>query len=127
MTMRLAGKSAILGWAAMLALAALPAGAQGQKSAEQISADIAQRYKTQVLRVTPIDNNGKPAYAVRVLSPGGDFDDAYRVVTLVVDAGTGELVAQFRHRTSGYDVSGARLRLPGADGSGDAIRRETFR
>jgi hypothetical protein len=113
--------------AAALLLAPAPVAAQGQKTAEQVSAEIAQRYKTQVLRVTPISNDGKPAFAVRVLSPGGDYDDAFRVVTLVVDAGTGELIPQFRHRTSGYDASGALLRLPVADGSGDAIRRETFR
>ena len=116
----------VLGAAALL-LAPAPAGAQGQKTAEQVSAEIAQRYKTQVLRVTPVSNDGKPAFAVRVLSPGGDYDDAFRVVTLVVDAGTGELIPQFRHRTSGSDASGALMRLPGADGSGDAIRRETFR
>lgn len=125
MGLRLASFGAILA-AAALAFAAQPALAQ-QKTAEQVSAEIAQRYKTQVLRVTPMTLDGKPAYAVRVLSPGGDFDDAFRVVTLMVDAGTGELVPQFRHRTSGYDVPGAQLRLPGADGSGDAIRRETFR
>ncbi len=117
----------ILGAFAALALASPPVAAQAQKSVQQISADIAQRYKAQVLRVTLMDGGGKPAYAVTVMSPGGDYDDAFRVVTLVVDGATGELIPQFRHRTSGYDVPGARLRLPGADGSGDAIRRETFR
>ena len=41
--------------------AAEPALAQ-QKTAEQVAADIAQRYKTQVLRVTPMTLDGKPAW-----------------------------------------------------------------
>ena len=41
-----------------------------------------------------------------------DFNDAFRVATIAVDAETGKLISQFRHLASGYDLSGAPRYVP---------------
>jgi hypothetical protein len=116
---------------ALLALA-LPALAARTAPAEVLSADkageaVAQRYGVQVLRVTPVEVDGAPAFAVVVMNPGGNFNEAFQVNTLVVDARTGALVSQFRHRAAGYDLPDAADRTPPGDDVGSAVRRLTNR
>jgi hypothetical protein len=111
----------------LLALAA-PALAARAAPAETLSADkvkeaVAQRYGVQVLRVTPVEIDGVPAYAVVVMNPGGNFNEAFQVNTLMVDAQTGTLISQFRHRAAGYDLPDAADRSPPGDDIGSAVRR----
>ena len=92
---------------------------------EDISSAIAQRFNVKVLRVAPADQDGRKAYAVVVMNAGGNFNEAYRVSTLMVDAATGELIPQFRNNPVGYDLpEPANRAIP--DNSGGAIRRMTF-
>lgn len=117
------------GLVALLAVAAALFGAPPAfaKSPEAAAAALAERFAVKVLRVIPFERDGKQFYDVVVMNPGGNFDDAFKVTTLVVDAETGDLVAQFRTQNSGYDLpEAANRQLPG-DESGAAIRRETFR
>jgi hypothetical protein len=116
----------------MLLAIAAPLLAARAAPAETLSTDkvgeaVAQRYGVQVLRVTPVEVNGAPAYAVVVMNPGGNFNEAFQVNTLVVDAATGALVSQFRHRAAGYDLPGAPDRTPPGDDVGSAVRRLTNR
>jgi hypothetical protein len=96
-------------------------------SPDAVALSLAQRFDVKILRVTPIERDGKSLYAVVVMNPGGNFNEAFKVTTLVVDAETGDLVAQFRDEDSGYHLPPAANRQPPADESGAAIRRETFR
>jgi hypothetical protein len=96
-------------------------------SADAIAAALAERFGVKVLRVTPIERDGKQLLAVVVMHPGGNFNEAFTVTTLIADAETGELVPQFRAENSGYQLPQAANRQPPSDDGGAAIRRETFR
>jgi hypothetical protein len=96
-------------------------------SPEAVSNTVAQRFGVTVLRVAPIERDGKPLYSVVVMNPGGNFNEAFKATILVVDPDTGELVPQFRQENSGYDLPAAPDRQPPAADGGTAIRRETFR
>ena len=116
-------------FAALLApvAALIAAGPAFAVSPEAAAAALAERFSVKVLRVTPIERDGKQLYAVVVMNPGGNFNEAFKVTTLVVDVETGDLITQFRPQNSGYDLpEAANRQLPG-DESGAAIRRETFR
>jgi hypothetical protein len=96
-------------------------------SPEAVASAVAQRFGVTVLRVLPIERDGKPLYSVVVMNPGGNFNEAFKATILVVDPDTGELVPQFRQENSGYDLPAAPDRQPPAGDVGTAIRRETFR
>ncbi len=86
-------------------LFAAPAGAA--MSADEVAAVIAEAYGVTVLRVVAIEEDGRSVFRVTIMNPGGDFDEAFQVNTLLVDADTGKLVSAVRHRASGYDASQA--------------------
>lgn len=93
---------------------------------EPLAKDLAQRYGVTVLQAQPAQSGGKPVYRLMVMRPGGDFDDAYAVRTLVVDAATGALVPQFRNETSGYLLSAPPDRTPRDNAVATTIRRDSF-
>ena len=115
------------GCAALMALLLGAAGAMAQLSADTVSADVAQRYGVSVLKATPIKVDGRDAYAVAVMNPGGDDNAAFQVNTLIVDAASGELLPQFAHRASGYNLPPSPNRSPPPDDSGPIIRSMTSR
>ncbi len=92
----------VVGGAISLAEPALAA-----MSADQVAAAIAEAYGVSVLKVVAAENEGRTVYRVTTMNPGGDFDEAFQVNTLIVDADTGKLVSGFRHRASGYNASQA--------------------
>ena len=96
-------------------------------SPEAVAGTVAQRFGVTVLRVAPIERDGKPLYSVVVMNPGGNFNEAFKATILVVDPETGELVPQFHQENSGYDLPASADRQPPADDRGTTIRRETFR
>ena len=96
-------------------------------SPEAAAGAVAQRFGVTVLRVAPIERDGKPLYSVVVMNPGGNFNEAFKATTLLVDPDSGDLVPQFRQENAGYDLPAAPDRRPPADDGGAAIRRETFR
>jgi hypothetical protein len=96
-------------------------------SPEAVAGAVAQRFGVTVLRVMPIERDGKSLYSVMVMNPGGNFNEAFKATILVVDPDSGELVPQFRHENSGYDLPASADRRPPAADGGTTIRRETFR
>ncbi len=76
-------------------------------SADEVAAAIAEAYGVTVLRVVPATDDGRSVFRLTIMNPGGDFDEAFQVNTLLVDANTGKLVSGFRHRASGYETSQA--------------------
>ena len=82
-----------------------PAGAA--MSADEVAVAVAEAYGVTVLRVVATAVDGRSVFRVTMMNPGGDFDEAFQVNTLLVDADTGKLVSAFRHRASGHDASQA--------------------
>ena len=107
--------------AVMMFAAATPVAAE--VSEDQVRSMLAERFDVDVLRVTQGEAAGRPVYRVTVMNKGGAFNDAFQVNTLVVDRQTGELVPQFRHRSSGYDLPGARDRDANRNPGGGPIGR----
>ncbi len=95
------------------ALAMWPAAvSQAAMSEDQVRTVIERDYGVQVLRVSPGTADGRNVFMVTVMNPSGDFNEAFQVNTLVVDAETGRLVPQFRHLPSGQSFSGALSHVP---------------
>lgn len=98
----------------------------GDKTAQHWAADLKKRYGVQVLSARRDQIDGRPVYHMTVMNPGGDFNGAFEVRTLVVDAASGELVSQFQHTDTGYQLALPADRTPRDDGLGTTIRRESF-
>ncbi len=81
--------------------------ARAEMSADEVASAIAEAYGVTVLRVVPAKEDGRSAFRVMIMNPGGDFDEAFQVNTLLVDAESGKLVSGVRHRASGYEASQA--------------------
>ena len=82
-------------------LLASPAGAE--MSVDAVKQKIEADYAVTVLRVKPMADDGRRVFAVTIMNPGGDFNEAFQVITIVVDAETGDLVLQYRQRAGGHD------------------------
>jgi len=98
------GLASWLIWATLALAFGGGAAAAEVKTADQIKAEIAKTYDVQVLRIRAVEYEGQPAYAVTVMNPGGNFNEAFQVSYLLVDATSGKLIPGFRHRKDGYDL-----------------------
>lgn len=89
-----------------LALAFAVDPAQARMDAEEVTALLEARFPVQVLErfIEPITMDARPAYSVRAIVDRPDTDGHMRVVTIIVDAWTGEMISSFRHLRSGYRV-----------------------
>ncbi len=85
----------------------VPAPAFSATSADQAGKWVAESFGVRVLKVKPGKIDGRKVFMVTVMNPKGDFNEAFQVSTLVVDAATGKLVSGFRHRSSGQDSNQA--------------------
>ncbi len=121
-------KLTLLGAALALAFLLRPdaAAALTQKEAER---KVAEAYGVEVIakktRAGEID--GRAVWFLTVMNPGGDFNTAFQITTLAVDRDSGELVPAFRHRSSGYELSGADSRGDKDGLRPDAARSRTWR
>ncbi len=86
---------------------AMPAPAFSAVSAAEAGKRVAKSFGVQVLKVRPGKIDGRQVFLVTVMNPKGDFNEAFQVTTVVVDAATGNLVSGFRHRSSGQDANQA--------------------
>lgn len=93
--------AAILG--ATFALGASPA--EAALSADQVKRQVETRYGVTVLRIKPVTEQGRSAYAVTIMNPGGAFDEAFQVNTLVIDAETGRPIIQYRQGPGGLQLA----------------------
>lgn len=100
-----------------------PASAQ-RLTAEAAARQVAETYGVEALRVREVrQEDGSLAYAVTVMTPGGDSNNAFAVTTLLVDAQTGALIPQFRHTPTGHEFSDAPSNVPPTESDGPALRR----
>jgi hypothetical protein len=116
--------------AARVALSALLLGlplaalAQAPLSPQQIEDQIGRELGVQVLAVTPVEADGGARYAVKVMNPPGNYNGAFLVSTLLVDAVSGEVVGE-----AGPEGGLVRpIQVPASDAeSGLEARRRTYR
>ena len=101
---RLTGSLLVVLWAA----AAVLPGQAAALTADEVRAKIQESYKVRVLRVEATKHGDAEAFWVYVMKPGGNYNDAFAVVRLLVDAASGDLISPFKHRSDGYDNRGAR-------------------
>lgn len=95
-------------------------------SPDEIAASIAETYGVEVLSLRDAKADGRAAYAVTVMNPGGNSNAAFQVNTLLVDAATGALIPTFRHGASGYDYPGGAAYQTGVEGTGPAMRKRSL-
>ena len=98
---------------------ALTANANAAMSKSQIKASIEKQYDAKVLKISAGKDAGRPVFFVKVMFNGGNYNTAFQVNTLVIDANTGKRSPQFRHGASGRHLSGnfdssPNRQLPGA-------------
>ncbi len=98
---------ALLGFLFVVGLVVANSAQAGPKlSPEELKQQIEQTYPVEVLGIRAVKADGKAAYAVTVMMRGGDFNEAFPVNTIIVDADTGAPISVFRHLASGYVLSG---------------------
>lgn len=109
--------------AGLAALLALPAMAL---TPEEVGRKVAEQWQVELVRVRPVTVEGQDGLAVTVMKPGGSFNGALGVATILVDPASGALMPQFRHGASGYSLP-ATLPGPQPDISGNVIRERAIR
>ena len=88
---------------ATLALGAAPAGAA--LSADQVKRQVETRYGVKVLRIKPVTEQGRSAFSVTIMNPGGAFNEAFQVNTLLIDAESGRPIIQYRQGPGGLKLA----------------------
>ncbi len=72
--------------AALLAAAlSFPLPALAAMNADQVKAKVAKAFGVKVLKVRPGKVDGRKVFVVTIMNPGGNFDEAFQVSTIVVD------------------------------------------
>ncbi len=82
-----------------IVLLAAPAGAE--MSVDAVIQKIEADYSVTVLRVRPMTDDGRRVFAVTIMNPGGAFNEAFQVNTIVIDADTGRPIIQYRQGPGG--------------------------
>ena len=92
----------------------------------QVKAATEKTYDVRVLKIDPGKKDGKDIFIVKVMYNGGNWNTAFQVNTIVIDANSGERVSQFRHQSSGRSLSGNYDAMPNRQPP-DALRRHIWR
>ena len=116
----------VLALTAWLAQLAVPSSANAAMTQSQVAAATEKSYDVRVLKIYADKENGKSVFRVKVMYNGGDWNTAFQVNTIVIDAETGERVAQFKHQSSGRSLPGNYDSMPNRQ-SPDALRRHIWR
>ena len=125
----LAGLAALAATAGSAPAAAQEPGTLSPEIGEdEMRAIVAESLGVEILRVEVVERDGEPAYAITVMNPGGDRNDALRVATLLFDGASGSLLGQqpSAPRADAPDLSTA-LTPGGFESGGQEIRRRTLR
>ena len=116
----------VLALTAWLAQLAVPSSAKAAMTQSQVAAATEKSYDVRVLKIYADKENGKNVFRVKVMYNGGDWNTAFQVNTIVIDAETGERVAQFKHQSSGRSLPGNYDSMPNRQPP-DALRRHIWR
>ncbi len=104
--------------------AAVTDDAEGDE-AEQVRREIGERLGMDVLDVETVEVEGQQVFAVRVMAPPGNFNDAFMVSVVLVDPVSGDILGQ-----APVSAGLSHSLSPGSDGlpnEGLEIRRRTYR
>jgi hypothetical protein len=95
---------------------------------EEMRAIVAESLGVEILRIEVVERDGEPAYAITVMNPGGDRNDALRVATLLFDGASGSLLGQqpAAPRADAPGLSTAPT-PSGFESGGQEIRRRSLR
>ena len=116
----------VLALTAWLTQLAVPSSAKAAMTQSQITAAIEKSYDVRVLKISADKENGKSVFRVKVMYNGGDWNTAFQVNTIVINAETGERVPQFKHHSSGRSLPGNYDSKPNRQPP-DALRRHIWR
>jgi hypothetical protein len=127
----------IVTWLAIGALVALPAtppaaqvpsALQPDLGEDEMRAIVAESLGVEILSVEVVEHDGEPAYAITVMSPQADRNDAFRVATLLFDGASGALLGQrsAAPHAEAPDLSTAPV-PSGFESGGQEIRRRSLR
>jgi len=116
----------VLALTAWLAQLAVSSSAKAAMTQSQVAAATEKSYDVRVLKIYADKENGKSVFRVKVMYNGGDWNTAFQVNTIVIDAETGERVAQFKHQSSGRSLPGNYDSMPNRQPP-DALRRHIWR
>ena len=116
----------VLALTAWLAQLAVLSSAKAAMTQSQVAAATEKSYDVRVLKIYADKENGKSVFRVKVMYNGGDWNTAFQVNTIVIDAETGERVAQFKHQSSGRSLPGNYDSMPNRQPP-DALRRHIWR
>ena len=116
----------VLALTAWLAQLAVSSSAKAAMTQSQVAAATEKSYDVRVLKIYADKENGKSVFRVKVMYNGGDWNTAFQVNTIVIDAETGERVAQFKHQSSGRSLPGNYDAMPNRQPP-DALRRHIWR
>lgn len=104
-----------------------PASAQPLMSEADARSAVEREYGVDVLGIREDTTaDGAPAFRLTVMNPGGNYNEAFMVTTLLLDRRTGKLVSQFQQGAEGARLPPAPDRDIGSD-TGPVMRRETLR
>ena len=116
----------VLALTAWLAQLAVPSSAKAAMTQSQVAAATEKSYDVRVLKIYADKENGKSVFRVKVMYNGGDWNTAFQVNTIVIDAETGKRVVQFKHQSSGRSLPGNYDSMPNRQPP-DALRRHIWR
>ena len=71
--------------------------ASAAMSREDVRSAIEDQFPVKVLKITEDTVSDKPVYRVTMMFEGGDYNTAFQVNTIVVDAETGKPLIQFQN------------------------------
>ena len=94
------------GLLAGLGLSVAPRPSWALMSEAQVRAAIENDYDVKVIKITPGIDTERVVFYVRIMYNGGNFNTAFQINTIVIDAETGKRIAQFRHGSSGRTLPG---------------------
>jgi len=106
----------------MAVVAFSSADARAALGQEAIKKAIEKTYNVKVLRIQDGEQDGRQVYRVTFMNRGGNYNAAFQVNTIVMDAETGKRVPQFRHLQSGYRLPAAHDRPVNRQAT-DVLRR----
>ena len=90
-------------------------------TADQAASRFAEEYGVRVLKTEETEFRGRRVFVLTVMNPDGNFNEAFQVSKVAVDAMTGALVSAFAHRDDGLDGNAAPQYQPNRQSS-DSIR-----
>ena len=94
------------GLLAGLGLSVAPRPSWALMSEAQVRAAVENDYDVKVIQITPGIDTERVVFYVRIMYNGGNFNTAFQINTIVIDAETGKRIAQFRHGSSGRTLPG---------------------